>query len=64
VFTLVIQVVKVFLNAHNKFIEGFEVLTAVGIKCSIFRDITLCILLKMPTNVSEEHIASIFSVEG
>jgi hypothetical protein len=42
--------------------SGFEVLTVVVIKSTIFWDITQCSPLKS-TDVSEEHIASIFRVE-
>jgi hypothetical protein len=38
---------------------GFEVFTAVVTKSTIFWDITPC----SPSDVSEEHIASIFRVE-
>jgi hypothetical protein len=41
---------------------GFEVLTPVVMKSYIFRDITPCSQLKV-TDISEEHIASIFMVE-
>jgi hypothetical protein len=40
---------------------GFEVLTAVVMKSTTFWDITPCSLLSV--DVSEEHIASIFTVE-
>jgi hypothetical protein len=40
---------------------GFEVLTAVVMKGAILRDITPC--SPLPTDVSEDHIASIFRVE-
>jgi hypothetical protein len=40
---------------------GFEVLTAVFVKSSVFWPITPCSPLKV--NVSEEHISSIFMVE-
>jgi hypothetical protein len=41
---------------------GFEVLTVVVMKSTIFWDIMPCSPLKS-TDVSEEHIASIFRVE-
>jgi hypothetical protein len=45
----------------NTQLVGFEVLTAVVVKTTIFWDITPCSLLS--TDVSEEHIASIFRVK-
>jgi hypothetical protein len=45
----------------KKYNVGFEVLTAVVMKSSIFWDVMPCSPLKV--NVSEEHIASIFVVE-
>jgi hypothetical protein len=43
---------------------GFEVLTAVVTKSTIFWDITPCSVVRWKsTNVSEEHIASILKVE-
>jgi hypothetical protein len=47
-------------NSYNN--VGFQVLTAVVMKSTIFWDITQCSPLKS-TDVSEEHIASIFSVK-
>jgi hypothetical protein len=44
------------------FIIGSEVLTAVVMKSTIFWDITPCSPLKA-TDVSEEHVASIFGAE-
>jgi hypothetical protein len=41
---------------------GFEVLTAVVMQITLFWDIMPCSPLKV-TNVSEEHIASIFRIE-
>jgi hypothetical protein len=41
---------------------GFEILTAMVIKSSVFLDVTPCSSLKS-TDVSEEHVASIFMVE-
>jgi hypothetical protein len=41
---------------------GFEVLTAVFVKNSVFWAITPCSLLKV-NDVSDEHIASIFMDE-
>jgi hypothetical protein len=41
---------------------GFEALTAVVMKSSIFWDITPCTLLKS-IDISEEHVAFIFRVE-
>jgi hypothetical protein len=41
---------------------GFEVLTEVVMKSSVFWHITLCSLLKA-SDISEEYVASIFKVE-
>jgi hypothetical protein len=41
---------------------GFEVLTAVTMKCSVFWHITPCSPVKV-TDVSKEHITSIIRVE-
>jgi hypothetical protein len=41
---------------------GFEVLIAVDVKSTTFRDMKPCSLLK-PTEVPEKHTASIFKVE-
>jgi hypothetical protein len=49
-------------KAGNKQTGGFEVLTAVVMRSSVFWDITPCSPLKA-TDVSEEHVASIFRVE-
>jgi hypothetical protein len=46
------------LQGNSLFVVGFEVLTAVVMKSSIFWDITSCSPLKV--NVLEEHIASTF----
>jgi hypothetical protein len=43
-------------------VVGFEVITAVVMKCPIFWDITPCSPLKV-TDVSEEHVSSIFKVK-
>jgi hypothetical protein len=40
---------------------GFEVLTAVVMKSSVFWDITPLVCLKS-TDVSEEHVTSIFNL--
>jgi hypothetical protein len=47
---------------HTVYCIGFEVLTAVVMKCSIFWDIMPCNPLKV-TEVSEKHGAYIFRVE-
>jgi hypothetical protein len=49
-------------TAHKNNGLGFEVLTAVVMKSSIFWDIMWCCQLKV-NRVSEEHVASIFRVE-
>jgi hypothetical protein len=41
---------------------AFEVLTAVVMKCTIVCDLTPCSPFKVNSDVSEEHIASIFRV--
>jgi hypothetical protein len=46
----------------TKIQAGFEVLTRMGMKSSIFWDIEPCRPLK-PTDVSEEYFASTFRVE-
>jgi hypothetical protein len=48
------------LNIYSV-MKGFEVLTAVVMKSTIFSDVMPCSLLRV-TDVSEEHIASIFRV--
>jgi hypothetical protein len=49
------------LAAPNILREGFEILTAMVMKSTIFFDITPC--RSRSTNVPEENIASLFGVE-
>jgi hypothetical protein len=50
------------VNENNSNFVGFKVLTSVVTKSSIFWDIAPCSPLKS-TDVSEEHVASIFRFE-